>query len=166
MDKLKEILGMMPEQKVAMGHAAGERVSALKRLRKKVTKEGFDPHDIDAELELWKGTKDTNGLFWVLDVTDAQEAKEDDPIQRDIEDAPDYRTWELTTDQVRELISSEISERPGVEAIQILNALEDGENEREMDGQSKPRRSVLDVIRDARRPLVAKVDKGKITVTN
>lgn len=155
MEKLKEILGMMPDEKAALGHAARERVSALKKLRKKVTKEGFEPTDIDEELELWKGTKDTKGLFWLLDVTDAQEKKED-PLQKDIEDQPDYRTWDLTTDGVRELVSAETSERPAVESIRILNALEDGENERE----GGARKSVLDVLRGARKPLVAKVDKG------
>lgn len=150
----------MPEVRTSLGHAAKARVSELKRVRKKLTGMGLDPHEIDDELELLKGTKEKKGVFYALDVQEEQqESPPKDPAQRDIEDGADYRTWDLNTDGVRELVASEISGHPPVAAIQILNALEDGENERE----PNPRKSVLDVIRDARKPLVAKVDKGNGT---
>jgi len=159
-EKLKEIIGLIPQAKTALGNAARERVSELKRLRKKMSSAGIDDAvvAIDEELELWKGTKEEKGILWALDVSESQSAKEEDPLQKDLEDEADFRTWDLTTDQVRELIAAEVSERPAVEAIRILNALEDGENEKE----GGARKSVLDVIRSSRKPLVAKVDKGTI----
>lgn len=172
MEKLKEILGMMPEAKTALGHAARERVAELKKLRKKMSSAGLEEavDVIDHELELWKGTKGTKdapavlGILWALDVSESQEKKKkkEDPTQRDLEDKPDYRTWDLTTDGVRELIAAEISERPAVEAIRIINALEDGENEKE----GGPRKSVLDVLRASRKPLVESVEKGKLSAVN
>lgn len=160
MEELKAVLAMMPEAKRSLGLAALERQTTLKALRKKVAAEGFEDlaSSIDSELELLKGTKTTKGLFYALEVQEEQKAKKkpaaEDPTQRDVEDKPDFRTWELNTDGVRELVSAEISANPPVKAVRILNALEDGERER----KPKPRKTVLDVIRDARKPLAAQVE--------
>jgi len=165
MEKLKEVLGLIPEAKAALGQAARERVAELKRLRKKLSSAGIDEAvvAIDHELELWTGTKEEKGLMWALDVSDSQKASEPDPLQTDLtNESRDYRTWDLTTDQVRELIAAEISERPPVEAIRILNALEDGEGEKE----GGARKTVLDVIRASRKPLVAKVDRKGLSAVN
>jgi hypothetical protein len=159
MDELKKVLDLMPEAKRSLGLAAKERQGTLKKLRQKIEDEGFDPKPVDDELELLKGTKEKRGLFYALDVQEEQKAKPEkakDPLQADLEDAKDYRTWNLTTEQVAELVSAEISANPAAAAIRILNALEDGENEK----VAGARKSVLDVIRAARKPLVAKVDAG------
>jgi hypothetical protein len=161
MEELKAVLDLMPEAKRSLGLAALERQTTLKALRKKVAAEGFEDlaQSIDDELELLKGTKEKRGLFFALEVQEEQKAKKKaeaavDPAQQDIEDKPDYRTWDLNTDGVRELVSAEISANPPVAAVRILNALEDGERER----KPKQRESVLQVIRDARAPLARQVD--------
>jgi len=128
-----------------------------------VTTEGFDPAEIDAELELWNGTKEKNGLLVLLDAE--KDAAEADPAQRSIDDKPDRRTWELTTAQVQELVSQVAADEKPVAAIHTLNQLEDGENERDKKSGG-PRKSVLDVIRQARTPLVKKVDRGGLKAVN
>jgi hypothetical protein len=128
-----------------------------------VAAEGFEDLAlaIDAELELLKGTKEKRGLFWALDVQEERKAKKQpDPTQRDLEDKADYRTWELNTDAVRELVAAEISANPPAAAVRILNGLEDGEKER----QPKPRQTVLQVIRDSRAPLAKEVEKSLLEV--
>lgn len=162
MDELKTVLDLMPDAKTSLGHAALARMRSLKAIRKKLTSSGLDPAQVDEELELLRGTKERKGLFHALDVQEEQKKggkEEEKPLdQRDIEDEADYRTWDLTTETVRELVTAEVSARPPVEAVRILNALEDGENQRD----PRPRESVLEVIRGARRPLVKQVDSLKV----
>ena len=158
MDELKEVLDRMPAAvRVSLGHGALLRMSKVKKIRKQLEAEGFDVQELDQEIDLLKGTKESVGLFQVLDVQEEKSAKKEqpDPLQRGIEDERDYRTHGMNTSQVRELVAAEISDTPPVAAIRALNALEDGENDRE----GGPRESVLKVIRDARKPLVAKVDR-------
>ena len=151
LEKILDLIG--PNTKAALAAAAVERVETLKGLRKKLTKAKLDPAELDAELELWQGTKELKGLLTVLDAV--EEKIEEDPNQADIEDKPDFRTWDKTTDQVRELVTEVVSDSKPVAAIRTLNLLEDGEKQRK-GGQ---RESVLKVITSARRPLVAKVEK-------
>lgn len=152
--ELEQLLKVMgPNTAAALGAAGLERVDTLKGLRKKLTKARLDVAEVDAELELWQGTKERKGLLMVLDVQ--EEKVEEDPNQTDIEDKPDMATWDKTTDQVRELVSGIVSDHKPVAAIRMLNNLEDGEKQR----KGGHRESVLKVIGSARRPLVAKVEK-------
>lgn len=144
--------------KDCLAHGAVARQSALKKLRKKMVKEGIHPDEVDAELDLLQGTKDRVGLLQVLGAE--EEKKEDkptDPNQTDLTDEieRDYRTHDKSTKEVRELVSGIVAdaEKP-MDAIRILNRLEAGEQERD----PRPRDSVLDVIRGARRPLTKKVE--------
>jgi hypothetical protein len=152
--ELETLLANMPEARRALGLAGKDRVNSLKTLRKKMASEGFEPEAVDAELELWQGTKELKGLLTVLDAED-EKKPEENPNQRDIEDKPDMATWDKTTDQVRELVSGIVSDHKPVAAIRMLNNLEDGEKQR----KGGHRESVLKVIAAARRPLVAKVEK-------
>lgn len=143
-----------------LGHGVLLRVSELKRVRGSMLKAGLDVTQLDHDMDLLRGTKEQKGLFHVLDVTDDGQAKKkkaeaDTGEQRSITDERDYATHPMNTDQVREFVADIVSDEklPVAAKITRLNALEDGEREKE--GGS--RESVLKVIRSARAPLTKKV---------
>lgn len=143
--------------KECMAHGAVARQSSLKKLRKKMVKEGIHPDEVDVELDLLQGTKDQVGLLQVLGAGEEEEKKDPDPAQTDLEDEleRDYRTHDKSTKEVRELVTEIIEEADTpMDAIRTLNRLEAGEDQRE----PRPRDSVFDVIRGARKPLVKKVE--------
>lgn len=144
--------------KESLAHGAVARQSALKKLRKKMVKEGIHPDEVDSELDLLQGTKDQVGLLQVLGADEEKkEAKEPDPAQTDLTDEieRDYRTHDKSGKEVRELVATVISEAESpMEAIRTLNRLEAGEDQRE----PRSRDNVLGIIRDARKPLVKKVE--------
>lgn len=155
---LKEQLENLPEDvRENLGQGAVLRLSALKTLHKSTKKAGMPTEEMERHLELLEGTKDRSSLVSLLGIKEDADPKKAtaDPAQTDAfpDEAPDYRTWEKTADEVRELVSEIISESVPARAVQILNNLEDGEKKRE----PKPRKNVLDIIRAARSPLADKV---------
>ena len=155
---LVSVLNTMPVEVLeSIGHGLVLRQAEITRVRKSLVTAGYDLSEADAELDLLKGTKETLGLLAALDFDEEKKEKDaKDPAvtgQRSTDDPRDFRTHGLNTQKVRELVSSIVSENPPVEAIRTLNALEDGEREKE--GGSRD--SVLKVIRDARTPLTKKV---------
>lgn len=159
--ELKELLdratGSIREN---LGHGVLLRVSELKKVRTSMVKAGLDVDQVDRDMDTLRGTKEQKGLFFVLGVTDDGQAKKkkaeaDVGEQRSIDDERDYATHSMNTDQVREFVADIVSDEGLAVAAKIarLNALEDGERERE--GGS--RESILKVIRSARTPLAKKV---------
>ena len=155
-------LGIIMEQlpkavRQSLGRGALHRLSALKSIRKKMVTEALDVAEVDVEIDLLSGTKENPGLLDALGVSeeDKEPAKDPDPVgeQRSVLDERDYRTHDLTADGVRELVAKIIADNEAPAAVRQLNALEDGERERE----PKPRDNVLQVIRSARSPLVKRV---------
>jgi len=153
---MEALTDLDPTVRACLGQGAKLRLSELKKLHKTLEKAGFSTEDMDAEMELLQGTKETMGLLAILGADDEEEEK-DDPAQLHLldQDQKDLRTWGKATDQVRELVSEVTADHPPAAAVQILNALEAGERDRE----GGPRKSVLDVIRGARAPLAEKVKK-------
>lgn len=157
MTKLKEALDHLPEEvREAMGQGLKLRLTELKKLHKALEKAGFDTEAMDEEMELISGTKEKTGLLTILGVVDPDQAP--DPLQEDLPLDKDFRTWSLTDNGVRELVASVASDNTPVAAERILNALEDGEKERE--GGS--RANVLKTIRAARSPLSEKVARLQV----
>lgn len=156
---LTTLEGMPAEVLNSIGHGVTLRLKEVMKVRKNLVTAGYDVTEADAELDMLNGTKETLGLLAVLGV---DEAKTDNATgeQRDIEDVRNLDTHTRNKQQVAELVASVISDNPPVGAIQILNAMEDGERER----TGGARENVLKVLRDARSPLVEKVDKGGLSV--
>lgn len=128
----------------------------------------------DKALEVLEGKGKQAGLLARFGHTPDEKPKakkktDEDPAQRSLDDEigqaagdegndgidvpADRRTWSLTKQKVAELVSTIVSDNPPPLAIAKLNALEDGERER--NGGS--RANVLEVIQEARAPLVQKV---------
>lgn len=148
-----------------LGHAALLRMKELKKVRASMVKAGLDVTEVDADMDLLRGTKEQKGLFFVLDVSDdaAQQKKKTEEAtgeQRSIEDGRDYSTHGLNSEQAREYVSDIVADEgiPLAAKIIRLNALEDGERERE----GGPRETHLKVIRAARQPLTKKVKKMEV----
>lgn len=161
MEAFEAIEGEEPLAWHALGQGLRLRRKELKRLRASLITAGLDEaaHEIDEELNLLLGKGDDAGLLKLFGVDDdtlerKKAEEEKDPAQRDIDDPRDYRTHGMNTEQVRELVSSVASDNPPAAAVRIMNALEDGEHERE----GGARKSVLDVIRAARAPVAKRVE--------
>lgn len=139
-----------------MGQGLKLRLTVLKKLHKDLEKAGITTDEVDEEMELISGTKEQTGLLTIMGVVEDEGTP--DPLQEDLPLDKDFRTWSLTDNGVRELTAEIISESTPVQAVQLLNALEDGEKERE--GGS--RANVLKTIRSARSPLTEKVNKLRV----
>lgn len=159
--ELKELLDAQTEGiRENLGHGILLRMKELKKVRKQMVKSGLDVTEVDRDIDLLKGTRDSKGLFFALDVTDdanarKKKAEADIGEQRDITDERDYATHDKTTEQVREYVADIAADETMAPAakVQKFNALEDGERERD----GGPRESVLKVIRSARSPIAKKV---------
>lgn len=155
--EVKAAIDQLPEEvREAMGQGLKLRLSALKKLHKDLEKAGIPTDVVDEEMELISGTKEKTGLLTVMGVVD--DSEKPDPLQEDLPLDKDTRTWSRTKDQVVELISEIIQESVPARAVMSLNALEDGERDRELG----PRKNVLDAIRAARAPLAEKVNRLRV----
>lgn len=159
---MKELLDRLPElARHALGMGLRQRRKDLKRLRASLITAGLEDaaHEIDEELDMILGKGEDPGLLALLGADDEtlEKRKEEhaDPAQRDILDERDYRTHGLTTDQLKELLSAIAADNPPAAAVRMMNALEDGEQERE----GGARASVLHAIRTARAPIVKRIEK-------
>lgn len=161
---MKDLIDRLPKDAFdTIGQGLRLRKKELKRIRSTLVTAGLDhaAEDIDGELDLLLGKGEDPGLLVLFEVDDdtlerkraEEEAAADNLEQRDLEDARDYRTHGMNTEAVRELLSAIAADNPPARAVQVMNALEDGENERE----GGARESVLKVIRAARSPLVKRV---------
>ena len=161
---MKDLIERLPKDIFhALGQGLRPRRKELKRLRSSLITAGLEDSvgSIDEELDLLLGKGDEPGLmklFGVDDETLSREKADEEPAnldQRAIDDERDYRTHGMTTSQVQELVSAVASDNAPAAAVRILNALEDGEQDRE----GGARKSVLDVIRGARSPVVKRIEK-------
>ena len=156
--EIRKALDQLPEEvRHAIGQGLKLRLSEMKKLHKALEKAEKDTQDVDLEMDLIQGTKETTGLLTIMGVVD-DDKEPVDPNQQDLPLERDTRTWSRTKNQVVELISEVIADSTPVQAVQILNAMEDGEREREGGSRS----TVLDAIRGARAPIAEKVNRLQV----
>lgn len=162
LDQLKEFIDRLSDDvRATLGMGLRLRRKELKRIRSSLVTAGLEhaTQDVDESLDLLLGKGDEPGLLKLFEVDDEtmerrKEQEAQDPLQKDLDPERDYRTHGITTAQVSELVSAIAADNPPAAAVRILNALEEGEQERE----EGARKSVLDVIRSARSPLVKRID--------
>lgn len=161
---MQDLIDRLPEPvQRTLGQALRLRRKELKRLRSSLVTAGLDEAaaDLDSELDLLLGKGEDPGLLKMFGVDDdtlerkREEEEAFDPQQRDLEDERDYRTHSLSNAKVKELVSAIAADYEPVVAVRMLNALEDGEQERE----GGARANVLDTIRQARTPIVKRIPK-------
>lgn len=162
LDQLKDLIDRLDEDTTfSLGMGLRLRRTNLKRIRSTLITAGLEhaTEDVDEELDLLLGKGDEVGLLKLFGVDDEtierrKEQEEQDPLQKDIDPERDYRTHALSNTKVGELVSAVAADNPAAAAVRILNALEEGEQERE----GGARANVLDTIRKARSPLVKRID--------
>ena len=159
MEDAKLLLDQLSEEiRLTLAQGLVLRLKELKGLHKKLEGAKFSTVEVDAEMKLLEGTKEEKGLMAIMGAEEKEEKPDTDQATLPMEGETDYRTWNMTTDQVRELVSDIAADESPAAAVIIMNNLEDGEKKRD----GGPRKSVLDVIRAARAPLAKKVPHMKV----
>ena len=81
--EIRKILDQLPEEvREAVGQGLKLRLSVLKKLHKALDAAGITTDEVDEEMDLIGGTKDTTGLLTIMGVVD--DSEKPDPLQEDL----------------------------------------------------------------------------------